>query len=366
MTNQPKESKSGEDRSKVPIVSLRDLEYRLGEDREALRALANNWREEYHPFKQMKPPKPFQRELRARKTRDIDNPSEALKSVQKKILDRLLHPVKLPHFLFGGVSPFTVNEHAAQHLGHGTVVKMDIKSYYPNVTNRHVYIVWRQVLKYSPAISGLLTRLTTYGWHLPQGAPTSPALANLFLASIYSPVLEACAVKDITPTAWVDDLIFSGKEARSVMELVRQTLAAKGFKLSSKKRVILGGRDAKIITGIRLGAGRIRAPKDKVRDVRAAIHKLEINHIQEHEKPKYLVRLRGRLNHIDCICAADAAPLKRQLEQTLGKGSRRKHESIKMVGKARGARTVGGPPIDSGDKRKQKRNCSPFIAAVSR
>jgi hypothetical protein len=81
----------------------------------------------------------------------------------------------------------------------------------------------------------------------------------------------------------------------------------------------LAGRDAKIITGVRLGAGRIRAPKDKVRDVRAAIHKLEIGSVQRHERPKYLVRLRGRLHHIERICAADAAPLKRQLERTLAK-----------------------------------------------
>ena len=322
MTSRPAENKSHEDRSEVPIVSLRDLEHRLGEDRQTLRALAGNWRDEYHPFQQTKAPKPFQRVVKAGKTRDIDNPSEALKAVQKKILNRLLLPVKLPHFLFGAVSPFTVNEHAAQHLGRGTVVKMDVKSYYPNVTNRHVYSVWRQVLKYSPAISSLLTQLTTYKWHLPQGAPTSPALANLFLASIYGPVLDDCAIKDITPTGWVDDLYFSGKEARSVMELVRHTLASNGFKLSSKKRVIFGGRKAKIVTGIRLGAGRIRAPKDKVRDLRAAIHKLEVGCIEEHKKPKYLQSVRGRLHHIERICAADAAPLKRQLEQALALGSR--------------------------------------------
>ena len=154
-----------------------------------------------------------------------------------------------------------------------------------------------------------------------EGAPTSPALANLFLASIYSPVLEACADKSITATAWVDDLIFSGKEARSVMELVRQTLASNGLKLSVKKRVILGGQDAKIITGIRLGAGRIRAPKDKVRDARAAIHKLEIYLIPAHTKRGYLVSLRGRLHHIERICEADAVPLKRQLERALAKRS---------------------------------------------
>jgi hypothetical protein len=257
--NQPKET-IREDRSLIPILSLCDLEHRLGEDREVLRALATNWRSEYYPFQQTKAPKPFQRKVMSGKPRDIDNPSKTLKRVQTKILKKLLLPVSLPHFLFGAVSKRWVGEHASEHLGRSCVVKMDVKSYYPNVTSRHVYFVWRQVLHYSPVISGLLTQLTTYDWHLPQGAPTSPALANLYLASIYTPVLEACSEQGIVATAWVDDLIFSGTNARSVMELVRQTLAANGFKLSSKKRIILNARKPKVITGVRLGARLIRAP----------------------------------------------------------------------------------------------------------
>jgi hypothetical protein len=185
---------------------------------------------------------------------------------------------------------------------------MDVKSYYPNVTSRHVYSVWKRVLRCSPAIARLLTQLTTYDWHLPQGAPTSPALANIFLE---------CSEKHITATAWVDDLIFSGKEARSVMELARQALAANGLKLSSKKRVILNGRDSKVITGVRLGNKRIRAPKEKLSDIRAAIHKLEIGQIANYQRDKYIVSLNGKINNIERICAQDAQPLKQRLISAL-------------------------------------------------
>jgi hypothetical protein len=318
MTNLPK-TPAKEDRSETPITSLRDLEYRLGEDRETLRSLAKNWRTEYSPFQQTKPAKPFQREVKTGKVRNIDNPSKELKRVQKKILNRLLRPVKLPHFLFGAVSKCSVSAHAAEHLLHGSecVVKLDVKSYYPNVTNRHVYFIWEQVLHCSPAIARLLTQLTTYDWHLPQGSPTSPALANIFLASIYGPVLDECSEKNITATAWVDDLIFSGEEARSVMELARQALAANGFKLSSKKRVILNGHDSKVITGVRLGNKRIRVPSDKLSDIRAAIHKLEIGCIADYQRKKYIASLNGRLNNIECICSQDARPLKQRLISAL-------------------------------------------------
>src|ERR1035437_8956062 len=96
------------DRANIPIISLRDLEFRLGEDRITLRALAKNWRNEYDPFQQVKDPKPFQRVVKVGKSRNIDNPSKELKRVQKKILNRLLRPVKLPYFIFGAVSKRSV------------------------------------------------------------------------------------------------------------------------------------------------------------------------------------------------------------------------------------------------------------------
>lgn len=300
-----------------PRVSLSELEHQLGVDRVTLRSLAGNWREEYKPFKQEKPPKPFQRVTKKAKVREIDNPSKELKEVQTKILKQLLHPVSLPYFLFGAVKKRTTNDHTREHLGSKCVVKMDVKSYYPNVTSHHVYQVWNGVLDFSPSIAGLLTQLTTYEWHLPQGAPTSPALANIFLSSIYGPVLVACGELNVKPTAWVDDLIFSGENARAVMNFVRQILADNGFKMSAKKRIILSGRDAKVITGVRLGAGRLRAPKEKLADLRAAIHKLELSVMERPERGKYIESLRGRLRHIDSICPQDALPLQRQLERAL-------------------------------------------------
>jgi RNA-directed DNA polymerase len=155
----------------------------------------------------------------------------------------------------------------------------------------------------------LLTQLTTYERHLPQGAPTSPALANLLLASIYGPVLEACAEKNIVVTAWVDDLIFSGDQARSVMELVRKTLAERGFALSPKKRQVLGSRTSKVITGVRIGDKKVRACKEKIADVRAGIHNIKCGRVTSKGAIADMNRLRGQIAYINSLCPEDAAPL---------------------------------------------------------
>jgi hypothetical protein len=61
----------------------------------------------------------------------------------------------------------------------------------------------------------------------------------------------------------------------------------------------------------------VRAPKEKLRDIRAAIHKLLIGCIEMHEREKYITSLNGRINHIERICERDARPLKLMLQRAL-------------------------------------------------
>jgi RNA-directed DNA polymerase len=303
---------------KSPLKSLRELEHLLGVPRADLLHLAE-WEQHYAPFKQQKPAKPHSRKVGAVKTREIDNPREQLKRVQTRILKRLLIPVELPGFLYGAVPKRSVRDHAVAHQGAATVVKMDIKSYYPNVTTHHVYGVWRNVLGCSPEVAKLLTKLTTCAFHLPQGAPTSPALANLFLGAIYGPVLALASAKDITVTVWVDDLTFSGSSARQIMEIVRQTLAANGLKDSRKKRVILGPRDTKLITGVRLGKDGPRACRIKMREIRAGITNLSLGKLTEQGRERDIQSLTGKIAHIRSLCAADAVRLDTQLKNAVSR-----------------------------------------------
>jgi RNA-directed DNA polymerase len=290
------------------------LEVRLGEKREVLRELANNATGQYSPFQREKKKKPFQRKPGKPKLRSIDNPSVKLKNVQRKILRRLLADLAIPDFLHGAAKGKTIRSNAEAHLRSNVVVRMDITNYFPNVTNDHVYRVWRDTLGCSPPIANLLTKLTTFQRHLPQGAPTSSALANIYLSSIYRPIEKRCIDADVEKTAYVDDLIFSGENSRLLMEPTRQLLAKEGLKLSARKREILGPRDVKIITGNRLGAGRVRAPRSKLKDIRAGIHKIKLGLIPANEMSKYVDSLRARIRHIASICAQDARSLQEKLD----------------------------------------------------
>jgi RNA-directed DNA polymerase len=241
---------------------MRDLEHRLGVKREELREILRSRSNLYRPFETPKKRHPYPGKKRLEKAaakppklRQIDNPVKQLKDIQTRILRRVLFKVLLPEYMFGAVAGRTLTMHAKQHVPNQNtvVVRMDISSYYPNITCTHVYFVWNFFLGCPPPIASLLTELTTFNYHLPQGAPTSPILANLLLASIYAPVCHASEIARLTITTWVDDLIFSGPSARTVMNTVRSVLASNGLRVAPEKREILGPHDEKVITGARLG-----------------------------------------------------------------------------------------------------------------
>lgn len=304
-----------------PLVgSLSDLEYRLGIKRNELRELLSARSKLYRPYDTPKKKHPYPGKKRLEKllkgpskTRHIDNPTEQLKGLQRKALRTILSEVELPEYMFGAIAGKTLVQHAAVHVKNqtATLVRMDISSYYPSITCSHVYRVWNFVLGCPPPVAKLLTELTTFQFHLPQGAPTSPAIANIYLASIYAPICLMSEQKSLTISTWVDDLIFSGPQAQSVMESVRAVLASHGFRAAPEKREILGPQDEKIVTGARLGRFTVRAPHRKISELRAAIFQLRIGAVAPEDRERYVTNLTSRIAHVRQIHGKDAESLER-------------------------------------------------------
>src|SRR5271166_3322108 len=164
---------------KLGILSVNRLAEILRKPREELVELARFARTYHKPFDMTKPPRPFQKNPSS-KTRPIDNPRGDLKKVQRRINRMLLRPTCFPDNMFGAVPRRSVMDNAELHLKASLLVTIDVKSCFPSITNVHVYSVWRNFLGCSTEVASILTKLTTFDRHLPQGAATSPLLANLF------------------------------------------------------------------------------------------------------------------------------------------------------------------------------------------
>lgn len=297
---------------RLGIAHESSLARRLGLSLDDLLITANDARGFYRPFDLPPKPRPFQRKP-PKKARPIDNPLQPLKTIQQQINKKLLRPIVLPDHILGAVRHRSILDNAAAHQGASLLITLDVRQCFPSVTNNHVYQVWQNVLGCSPPVASLLTKLTTYDRHLPQGAPTSPLLANLFIWSIDSPIRDRCCELSVRYTTWIDDLAFSGARARDLIQWSVEVLRKNGLKLSHEKIRIMGARKTKTLTGTRFGSNSLRAPKE-IRDrARAGIHNLECGLVAPSEVEQYCKRLMALIKHIERICPKDAIGLQEAL-----------------------------------------------------
>ena len=228
----------------------------------------------------------------------------------------MLRPILLPEYLCGGVKGRTLLHNVMIHPGAKVLVSMDIKSFFPSITNMHVYTVWRNLLNCSPRIAGILTKLTTFERHLPQGAPTSTTLANLVLYSVDAPIRTECNRRNVRYSTWVDDLAFSGDSAREVINLAAGALRSSGFASPHKKQKIMGSGSRKVLNNVLMG----RFPtvlRERYSQLRSGIHKLRTRQVSKHEFKAYLRSLEGSISQVGSIDPRKGKKLHDQLGAVL-------------------------------------------------
>jgi hypothetical protein len=305
---------------KLNLFSLSNLEERLGYTRDRLRMLAANAGAHYDPF--IKAPKVrwFARIAEKPKKRTIDNPDPELSRVQKRIYRKLLRNTILPHYICGGVRGRNLLHNFCIHRGAKVLVTIDIKSFFPSITNHQVYFLWRRVLNCSPEIAALLTQLTTFERHVPQGAATSTALANILICTIFRKIKDKCDRIGVRCSTWVDDLAFSGLNARTVISTAITALRNAGFKVSRRKIKVMGAGSQKILNGIIVGKypGLLRENTSRVR---AGIHKLVSGAVDAADHPAYLRSLVARIRQAATINPRQVDKLRLRLIDVLSKGA---------------------------------------------
>ena len=183
-------------------------------------------------------------------TRTINPPKSELKNIQKQINKYLVNNIEISGYAFGGIKRRDNIQNARFHKGQKYVFQTDLKDFFPYITNKLVYEMYVRV-GFSYDVSSLLTKLTTYKGHLPQGAPTSTTIANL----VFMPTgmkLQAIAAKGkLRFTTFVDDVTLSSQtDFKDVIPEIIETIVSSGFKISHGKTTYKSG--IKEITGVKM------------------------------------------------------------------------------------------------------------------
>jgi RNA-directed DNA polymerase len=203
----------------------------------------------------------------------IDAPSGELKRIQRALLDYLLynmHPHPTAHGFFPGRSIVT---NARPHVGKGWVISFDVKDFFPSTSSGLVReSLIQRGAQHDLALWGLVTDICTLKGKLPQGAPTSPHLANLCFYPCDEVLAGYAAERGLDYTRYADDMTFSGPENPNDLESVlKKTLEPFGYFIADKKTKVMGRDRRQCVTGLVVN-DKVALPRALRRTLRAIQH----------------------------------------------------------------------------------------------
>ncbi len=220
-----------------------------------------------------------------RKVRLLEVPKSRLKAIQRRLLHELLDPIP-PHAAAHGFRRgHSLATYLAPHAGRQIVLHLDLRDFFPSLRGGRVYALFRtagypedvarlltgictnsvpgEVLEAMPAISPYHPR-PVVPWrlgfpHLPQGAPTSPALANLCAYRLDCRLAGLAHAVGASYTRYADDLVFSGEQelARSVRRFhlhVCRIALEEGFEVHTRKSHFMHQGVRQQVAGVVLNA----------------------------------------------------------------------------------------------------------------
>jgi RNA-directed DNA polymerase len=213
----------------------------------------------------------------------LESPKPRLKAAQRRVLHDVLDAIPPHDAAHGFCRGRSVLTHARLHVAQPVVVRFDLRNFFSDVKTARAYGIFRaagypeevartlialctnrvplSVLRlHRPAVAHEIdTRFHLHrrlaGHHLPQGAPTSPALANLCAFPLDTRLRALANALGLTYSRYADDLAFSGdasfahaigRLARQVGEIVRD----EGFTLNDRKQRLMRGSSAQLVTGV--------------------------------------------------------------------------------------------------------------------
>jgi hypothetical protein len=205
--------------------------------------------------------------------RVLEAPKHRLKVVQRQLLDEVVGLIP-PHDAARGFRPGgSVRSYAAPHARQAVVVRLDLEAFFASVTVSRVYGIWRSAGYPEPVahrLAGLVTTvLPRSAWrgvprpadeglldahwrlgrrlaapHLPQGAPTSPAVANLAAFGLDVRLAALARSWGGRYTRYADDLAFSGgagwgRGTSRLLDAIEQIVRDEGFRLNARKTGVM-------------------------------------------------------------------------------------------------------------------------------
>lgn len=253
-------------RNLIPLRTGTEVGTYLGVSKKLISAMAKRPQKYYREFEITK---------RNGRKRKINAPRVFLKTIQRYVLDCILTPLNLHDAACGFRRGYSCATGAKRHLQRPYLWNIDLENFFPSISKARVTEAFAS-MGYSPVASTLLASLCCLEERLPQGAPTSPALANFICTPLDGQIEDLASKAGLVYTRYADDLSFSGLKPitqefrREAMQLIR----AAGFQINPNKTRLMGPKCCRQVTGLTVNE-RISIPREKRRQLRACFHNIK-------------------------------------------------------------------------------------------
>ena len=250
-------------------------------------------------------------------TRTICVPNKNLKKVQKKLYNKLstyYDEIKTQNNFTSKISHgFEKNRsivtNAEVHKNKRYVVNLDLLVFFPSINFGRVrsYFIKNNYFEINDDIATILAQLTCYKGTLPQGASTSPLIANMICNIMDIRILKIAKKYRLDYTRYADDLTFSTNnkyflnDYDKFLEDIKNIIHRSGFELNSKKTRLLFSNSRQEVTGLVVNK-KISVPKEYYKNTRAMAHSLYKNgYFLIDDEVGTIEQLEGRFSFINQI-----------------------------------------------------------------
>jgi RNA-directed DNA polymerase len=285
--------------------------------------------------------------------RVIEAPKARLKEIQRWVLREILGHVPVHRDAHGFTRGRSVISHAHVHLGRPVLLALDLRDFFASISAGRVYGAFRTI-GYAPTIAHVLTGLCTNVvpqtvWeivsrtadaaarrdgsrfrlgrrlatpHLPQGAPTSPALANLAAFGLDRRLAGLARSLDLSYSRYADDLTFSGsrrlrRDRRGIEALVAEIARDEGFAVNADKTALRTRGSRQTVCGIVVNE-HPNVPRIEYDRLRALLHNAGRDGPAAHNRdrrPDFEAHVRGRVAWVSALNPRRGEKLQRLFER---------------------------------------------------
>lgn len=220
--------------------------------------------------------------------REIYEPSQELKSIQKCLLDTFLSELPVHESAFAYKRGSNIKKHADVHVKNNFLLRLDFKNFFPSIRSYDFFNYVKVMHNHFPkdwqdADTEQFCKLVFRHNKLTIGAVTSAHLSNVLCYEMDKKLALLCSKQNVTYSRYSDDLYFSTlqpgillKITPQIIKIIRELEYPKNLYINKSKTIHSSKKRRRMVTGLIItNDNKVSLGRSRKRELRSLIYKWE-------------------------------------------------------------------------------------------